>query len=141
LKKGVHVNQIVFLTGERDLLDSEKQQCGLSLESEMVQWAYIRSDLPKEIHVLFVNAPKKQRAGVWGRPQTIDTVAAWLGTNPQPGTCLGISNQPYVQYQDAVMRSLLPDTFTVETAGPAVQGEPTVALILDTIAKHLIYRM
>lgn len=137
-KKGIRFNQIVFLTGERPLIDSEKAICSLEMESQMVEWAYFQSDLPKDIPVVFINAPQKQREGKWVRPQTTDTIAAWLQTAPQPGSCLAVSNQPYVAYQMAVMQSLLPKEFELETVGPQVKGEPTVALILDTIAKTIV---
>ncbi len=138
-KKGTRFDKIVFLTGARPLRDAEKAACDLIWESEMVEWVYLRSELPKDIPASFINAPQKQVEGAWVRPQTIDTLRAWIQTEPKAGSCLGVSNQPYVGYQNAVMRSLLPAGFTVETVGPAVEGEPTVALILDTIAKELKY--
>ncbi len=138
-KKGVRFDQLVFLTGERPLLDSETAICSVEMESEMVEWAYSQSELPKEIPVIFINTAGRKKDSVWIRPQTVNTIAAWLQTNPRPGSCLAVSNQPYVDYQHAVLQSLLPSGFAAETVGPAVQGEPSVALILDTISKQLLY--
>jgi len=137
-KKGVSFKQFIFLTGERPLLASEKARCGFEWEWEMVEWAYLHSDLPRDVPVVFIRSPGKWVEGKWVRPQTRDTVISWKETSPNPGSCLGISNQPYVGYQNAVMRSLLPADFEVETAGAAIDGEPSVALILDTIAKQLL---
>ncbi len=138
-KRGIRFDQIVFLTGERPLLFSEKAVCSAEMEREMIEWAYHRSELPKEIPVLFINAPGKQVDGKWIRPQTADTILEWLKTQPHAGLALAVSNQPYVPYQRAVIESLLPDAFEVEAVGPEIKGEPTVALILDTIAKTLLY--
>jgi hypothetical protein len=126
---------LVFLTGERPLLDSEKEYLpGLQTESEMVRWVYEHSDLPKEIPPLFIEVPMKGNR----RPNTLDTIHAWLQTDPHPITCLALSNQPYVHYQQAVLDRLLP--FSVETVGNAVIGNPSVALMLDTLAREMTYK-
>lgn len=138
-KKGVRFGQLVFLAGERSLLASEKSICLLQMEGEMVEWLYQQSELSKDIPVLFINAEVKEIDGRWVRPQTSDTIVTWLKTNPIPGNCLAVSNQPYVQYQRAVLEWLLPDGFGAEVVGPEIKEEPTVALILDTIAKTLLY--
>jgi len=138
-QEGIRFDSIVFLTGARPLEESEKKQLeGLRTEREMAEWVYERSHLPKEIPVLFIDAPmKSSKEGVLVRPQTADTVFYWLKTGPQPGSCLAISNQPYVAYQDAVIHHYLPDVFELETAGPAASGSPSVAILLDTIAKEI----
>jgi len=137
-ERGVNFNEIVFLTGDRDLLLSERERSGCRIESEMVEWAYRQSDLSKDIPATFVFAPKQSESGFLRCPRTHDTVEAWLRLSPTPGRCLAVSNQPYVGYQHAVLNSLLPRGFSLETVGPGIQGEPTVALMLDTIAKQII---
>lgn len=132
---GAACDNIVFLTGERPLLDSEKKKLpNLRTEGEMVRWAYQQSNLPKEIPVSFVEAPMRGER----RPNSFDTIEAWLKTNPHPGSCLLISSQPYVHYQEAVFSRLL--SFPIEAAGPRVVGEPTVALLLDTLGRELFYQ-
>jgi len=139
-KQGVRFDQIVFLSGARPLQESEKQIVrNLATEREMVEWVYNHSDLPKEIPVLFIDAPMKQQDGIWVRPQTSCTIIHWLMTKPESGSCLAISNQPYAAYQDAVFRNYLPPGFNLETVGPAA-GSPSVAILLDTIAKELYTR-
>lgn len=139
LDKGICFHQIVFLSGERPLLDRERERLeGLETEFEMVRWVYDHSHLPREIAVLFIDARKKNLPGIW-RPQTDDTVFEWLKTNPSPGLCLAISSQPYVDYQNAVLRRLLPQEFTIETVGPKAKDSISVAVMLETVAKALLW--
>src|SRR5262249_44795878 len=134
LNEGLKVKQIVFLTGMRPLLDSEKSVCGKEWESEMARWVYENSQLPKNIPVTFVNAPQTQKDGKISRPTTRGTIIEWLQTKPTPGSCLAISNQPFVLYQDAVARSALPKHFSLETVGEKTE-KWTVAVVLDSVAK------
>lgn len=128
-------DRIVFLGGERPLQDSEKEKLpGLHTESEMIRWVYQHSELPKDVPVLFIEVPMKGSR----RPNTLDTIVAWLKTEPHPSTCLAISNQPYVHYQEAVLNRFVP--FSVEAAGPAIIGDPSVDLMLDTFAREMTYK-
>ena len=133
LASGVKINQIVFLTGMRELETWEKEALPENIywEWEMVEYVYQTSDLPKEIAVKIINAkaPSNQK-----RPSTIHTVAAWLEQKPTPGSCLAFSNQPYVPYQHAVLKNLLPEGLSLETVGDKAENW-SVALVLDTIAK------
>jgi hypothetical protein len=132
---GVTFDQLVFLTGERPLLASEKEQLpGLATESEMAKWVYQNAALSKQIPVLFIDVPMKGAQ----RPNTLDTVVAWLDTAPLPSSCLAISNQPYVHYQGAILDRYVP--FDVEMVGPSVLGDPSVDLMLDTLARELYYK-
>ncbi|HSX26123.1 MAG TPA: hypothetical protein VLE89_03860 [Chlamydiales bacterium] len=145
-KEGIQFDQIVFLTGERPLLDAEQSLTGLKTEREMAEWVYARSDLPKEIPVLFIDAPMKKGSKTTyylnriARPGLNDTLFFWLKTNPTPGDALLISSQPYLNYHQAVAEHHLPDPFTVEPAGPAASPTASVALILDTLAKQLSWQ-
>lgn len=140
LDSGIAFKEIVFLGGDRPLLDSEKEATGLKNESELMEWIYQRSNLPKEIPVSFVKAPMKMRAGIWRRPQTQDTVKAWLETTPKPGSSLAISSQPHVHCQGAIIDYFLPVGFTCETVGPKVTGDPSTPVVLDAIAMELFWR-
>lgn len=139
-EEGVRFEKIVFLTGQRPLQNSEKEMTGAETESQVAEWAYLHSELPKNLPVSFIDAPMKHIDGNWVRPNRGDTIRSWLNTQPLPGTCLVISNQPYVAYQKAVIQHCLSDEFPVETVGPGVKGSPSVALILDTIARELFWR-
>jgi hypothetical protein len=136
IDQGLQVKQIVFLTGMRKLLETEKTAPYLEWESQMVEWVYDHSTLPRKIPVLFVNAPAKSVQGKIVRPTTGDTIFEWLKKMPAPGSCLAISNQPFVPYQDAVVSNFLPPEFSLETAGEET-AQWSVALVLDSIAKTL----
>jgi hypothetical protein len=132
---GVTFDQLVFLSGERPLLESEKLHLSdLKTESQMVRWVYRHSSLPKDIPVLFIEAPMNGLR----RPNTLDTICAWLKTSPRPKSCLAISSQPYVHYQGAIFARFVP--FPIETVGGALKGTRSVALMLDTLAREWTYK-
>jgi hypothetical protein len=134
VSSGVTYDQIIFLTGARPLLDSEKKHLpDLKTEAEMMRWVYENSPLSKTIAAIWVDVPMKGTQ----RPNTYDTVLAWLEMNPHPDSCLAISNQPYINYQEAVLKRYIP--FPLDVAGPAVLGTPTVALMLDTLGREWHY--
>lgn len=140
VESGVSFDKLVLLTGERPLLESEKQKMkrengdDLQTEAEMMRWVYEASSLSKEASLLLINVPMKEGK----RPNTLDTILAWLETNPETESILAISNQPYVHYQQAVLESVVP--FKIEVVGPTIQGNPSVDLMLDTFARELIYQ-
>lgn len=133
VQTGITYNQLVFLTGERPLRESEELP-QLNTEAEMVQWVYDHSPLPKDVPLLIINVPMQGTK----RPNTADTVKAWLNTHPSPSSCLAISNQPYVHYQKAVLNHYLP--FEIDVAGPSILGDPSVDLMLDTVAREISYK-
>lgn len=73
------------------------------------------------------------------RPNTADTFNLWLRSKPKPGSCIAISNQPFIGYQHEVARSILPKNFTLETIGaddfPVTKDK--ILIHLDTIARWL----
>lgn len=135
IHSGATFDHLVFLSGDRPLLDSEREMLpDLKTESEMVRWVFEHSQLPKDVSVLFIEVPMKGAR----RPNTLDTIQAWLQTDPHPTSCLVISSQPYVHFQGAVFNRLV--SFPVETAGSAIEGDPTVDLMLDTLAREMTYK-
>lgn len=135
IKTGVTFDQIVFLTGDRPLLDAEKAILpDLKTEGEMVKWVYEHSEISKEISALFILAPMRNER----RPNSLDTIQAWLKFEPNPESCLIVSSQPYICYQGAIFARFLP--FSFEMAGPEITGHPTVALMLDTLGREIYYR-
>ena len=144
-KEGVRFDQLVFLTGERYLdhdLEHEALVCGCTTETDMMRMIYEQTDMPQELRVLpflLISAPQQlTEKGTMRRPNTQDTVKEWLKTNPLPGSCLAVSNQPYVAYQDTVMRTDLPEMFILETVGVAVDTrEVSVRDCLDSLARWL----
>ncbi len=160
---GVRFNKLIFLTGQRLLdpvLESEavlfdsankefpfpperakKTEMARLYETDMMKLVYMQSDLPaamRELPVLFVDAKGSFNLDQkWQRPNTSDTVEAWLAYTPEAGSCLVISNNPFIGYQHAVLSSLLPDNFVIETVGPGEPGDAKFSLYLDTLARWL----
>jgi len=117
-------------------------------ESDMIRMVVDQSHFSSELQfrMQVIDTPMQDTAeGKKRRPNTADTIREWLATKPLPGSCLAISNQPYVGYQESVLRSFLPlrqswapnMKFYLEMAGPAAEPDITVATTLDTLARWL----
>jgi len=157
-KRGVHVPQIVLLGSARPLNPKIETEDMLlndqsilpfrpgwhpdgtlpTTEYEMMKFIAEQADLPQDIRtrITVLNTPMKPGGA---RADTQDTINTWLATKPEPGSILAISHQPYVLYQDAVIRSLLPKNFSVETIGSAAKPNERVAMYLDSLAR-VIYQ-
>ncbi len=135
-KRGVRFNQLVMLTGERPLdPEHEKGTSSLNTETEMFLYLWSQADLPQSLRqtpLLIVNAPMTNT-----RPTTLDTIKEWLKQSPAPGSCLIVSNQPFNGYFDAVFRTYMPTTFTLETIGNVADPELPFAVFLDNLARCL----
>jgi hypothetical protein len=151
---GVTFDQIVLLTGQRDLNPTlESFPEGLTSETELFVHLMENHPLKWVAPYTVVDSPKSlQEDGSLRRPTTESTVCDWLLTKPRAGLCLAISSQPFVGYQEAVVRCFLPDGFEVEAIGPGTPTWPKVALdipnqniplpisiYLDNFAKWLYY--
>ncbi len=162
-QQGVRFSRIYFLSGERplevqyenpevfrddskSLLKMRKESLLGSLkfpetESQMTEFVWenfeIPEDMRREVQVHFINAPlkKDQKTGKTIRPNTNDTIDAWLKTQPAHGTYLAVSNAPHINRQDFVIRMIAPKEYTFETVGPAAKKEQKVAIFLDEIAR------
>ena len=161
-KQGVRFDRLVILGGERDLdpqLENEKvlfapESSPLKVradwvrpvkvpttEFEMMKMVIDQAVLPvdlKLVPITYINAPKvKTDMGVLRRPNTSDTIKEWLATNPTAGSVLLFSNQPYVGYQHACMKTYIPSTFEVETVGESASTQEKIAILFDTLARWL----
>jgi hypothetical protein len=160
-RAGVRFDTLVFLVGAR-LLDPTAENDNIVLNLKGTE-SYVRSDwqlkgskpateiqaarlvydqvaVPADMQhvpVVYVDTPMQRQGLVLRRPNTADTVVAWLATKPTPGSCLVISNQPYVVYQDAALRSALPPVFTIDTIGAVAPADCAVAIYLDTLARFM----
>ncbi len=157
---GVTFDHIIILGGQRPLDPSiERTQdlvqitdSNLSLrkgwtqpdvlptnENEMMQFIFDQTELPFDRNIItFVDTPmQRTKDGSIRRPNTGDTFATWLTQKPSPGSCLVISNQPYVSYQDTVARTYLPLRFNVETVGESAPDSMKISVTLDNIARWL----
>lgn len=159
---GLRFKKLVFLVGNRPLdenLESKEvilNHTNLNLplnnewkfsgelpktESEAAKLIWDQSDLPKEMketEIIFVDTPMQaDEKGSLKRPTTDDTVKLWLSKNPVPGSCIAISNQPFIKYQHSVLRRLLPSSFYLETVGAKVSEDKSIAVIIDSIARWI----
>lgn len=169
--KKIHIQpetQVIFLTGERDLFPEEneaqftdpnplKQDPSWQkpnvlpvTEDKAAEWIWNQSKLPDSLRkatITFVRA-KKNPDGK--RPTTFDTIQAWInGYKPKPGTCLSISSQPFVYYQEATIygvfkkAGLLEQGFSVEGIGLGVENgsldyfRENIAIVLDNFARTI----
>ncbi len=114
-------------------------------ELEMMQFVWDQAQIPDEMRqlpVTWVKAPTKPnpngRKSLPRRPNTGDTFKAWLKDFcPSPSCCVAISDQPNVGYQDAVLQTLRPPGFTVETVGAAASLDHKLALYFRQLAACL----
>lgn len=110
-------------------------------EYTLTQLLYKQADIPSTLRAVptqFLGTPMKiSNDGMHKRPNTADTIIDWLKTNPKPGNCLAISDQPQLLYQDSVLKTLLPLDFPVETVGAAAQVTTQIGEMLDALARYL----
>ena len=142
--QGIRFNQIVFLSGYRELHESElktlKEKYGrtdIKTEPEMMEFLYHTIDHAdlRRVPFVLVKAPARTLSnGSIARATTACTVNSWMELNPQPGTCMLISSQPHCVYQQVVAKTLLPKVFDLETVGKATQ-DTRIGVYLDTLAR------
>jgi len=131
----IQYKQIVFLTGQRFLdSDKEKETLTLGLKTEYDAAKYLMQKHGFH-NALIINAIGKNNAP---RPNTQDTVEEWRKTNPATGTVLAISNNPYIQRQDLILKNLLGSEFDIETIGDSAPDNINISVLLDELAR-LIY--
>lgn len=159
---GVQFKKIIVLGGERPLdatlehkdvlLNTQngilpckpnwKLQGSLpTTEMQMMQLVYDQTELPEtmcDIPVTFINTPMITLAnGTIRRPGFGETIQTWLSHNPEEGSCLIISNNPFIGYADSVVRTYMPHDFTIETVGSAASDETKLSVHLDNCARWL----
>jgi hypothetical protein len=135
--KSITSKKILFHCGTQLLPDYDLSwQLPIDVPTELATSRYLYQHmlLPiiKTIPVEFIAIPVGKNKT---RPNTADGVIAWLSTAPPPGSCLITSNQPYIHYQDAVFKTYLPSSYSVETVGPSLDNTP-LSEILDYTARY-----
>jgi hypothetical protein len=142
--EGVRFDQIVWLTGERPLdgrVDGLIDLCKNEAEAARLIWE--EADLPEEMKrlpALFIAVPMKKDGLNAKRPNTEDTLIAWLQIAKEPCKALFVSDQPFCGYQFAVIKAKLPESFLFDVVGPGV--DPTshpraAAITLDSLARWI----
>ena len=143
-EEGVRFKEVVWLTGERPLdprVDQLLERCANESEAARVLWEELEpaSDMRK-LPVLFVSVPMKEEGNMLKRPNTMDTIVAWLEQDPEPCKALFISTQPFCGYQFAVIKSGLPQEFLFDVAGPGANPSThpaAAAITLDCVARWI----
>lgn len=109
-------------------------------EAEIMQVVFDQTLLPSEwrqMPLTIVNAPlfphrEKQD------PSAEDTLHSWLETNPLPGTCLGISSQPFVRHVELMSQHWLGlKGFEIDCVGYAAGDVLNVSAAFDAVAKYV----
>lgn len=143
-KSGVRFEQIVWLTGERPLdsrVDAKSDLC--KTETEVARLLWEEADLPLEMKQLpctFIAVPMKGEAPHLRRPNTEDTLIAWLETGVGSCSALFVSDQPFCGYQYAVIDQAMPEEISFDVVGAGVdpRGHPLAAAVtLDSLARWL----
>lgn len=113
-------------------------------ESEMTRLVWEQSEIPAEmresVEVHFISAPMKEDAknGKMVRPTTDDTVVYWLKDSPRKGNYLAVTNAPYINRQDLVVRAIAPvGEYGFDTVGSAAGKNEQMAIFLDELARYL----
>ncbi|MDP0562440.1 MAG: hypothetical protein QS721_09000 [Candidatus Endonucleobacter sp. (ex Gigantidas childressi)] len=153
--EGVTSKQILFLTGERPLIQNidhidelVKKTTGGNLsesarpltETEGAKMIWISSPLPKSMKntdCRFITYPRIWTDNQWQRPNTRNTLQQWVKSNPPAGSVLIISDQPHAAYQQVVVQSELPDSFSTNLAAEAADPHTSLAIYLDALALWL----
>jgi hypothetical protein len=141
-ERGIRFDQIILLTGDRDLDDRIDKVPELEVyphnEAAAIGLLYRILPLPdemKDVPMTLIETPKIGSK----RPSTSDTVAQWMNQNPQPGTCLFVSNQPWIKYQRAVVEPQMRKAISFEVVGPqaSTSYRKRASVMLDNIARWL----
>jgi hypothetical protein len=142
-KNGIRFKNLICLGAQRpcDKNDIIPEWQNLKVqpktETEIIKFYLNTFHFPDSLNIVFVDTPMVVTKEMIKRPNTQDTVLEWLKCNPKPGSCLVISNNPYIKYQDAILKKNLPKDFEVETVGPASFEGVKISIYLDTICRWL----
>jgi len=140
---GLRYRRVYLLTGNAKIkhsltdfkaLPSVIANNKLETEAELVikVFKHIHSDTGIDPEVIQVIAIEKQH-----RPNTEDTLLAWLANKVKAKNLLIVSNQPFVLYQDSVTKRVLTPLYQLETVGDCMFSNTPIVVMLDAIARYL----
>ncbi|MDF2550583.1 MAG: hypothetical protein K0S07_1650 [Chlamydiales bacterium] len=149
--KGVRFQTLYMLSSNRPLdPDTESKarrdqllpsSIDCQSEIELLQALYNHLPLSPELRkvpVVWVSASLKfDSEGHATRPTPADVIQEWLKSHPRPGSCLAISQQPYIYYHKATLRHLLSQDFTLEAVGGKAEENLPLPVHLDNLARWL----
>lgn len=142
MQTGHTFDYIVLLGGERPLRDIEKEGLPETVNTEGQMMAYLacQSPLLADKKILLVNAPMTQKPdGTFTRPTFEGTLTHFSEIAPQDGSCLVVSNNPYIVRPTKMAQRILDKSrFPTEGAGPALNIEVTgILMVMDEFARTL----
>lgn len=114
--RGVRFKELILLAGQRERAPFENTTA--TTETEMMIQLFEQMDLPQEwktLPLVVIDSPIPEGKP---RPQTKHQLSDWMEQNPEPGSVLFVSSQPFVGRQDATARNHIP--FPLETIGMGV---------------------
>lgn len=142
-RRGCRFGTVVLLGGERPLEadELERAAAGVKTEAQMMEAVYNAHPGFTGQRMLLVNAPMTRKAdGGPARPTTDGTLEEFARRAPAGGTCLVISNNPYVVRQTLAARRILDQAgFPVDGAGAAISqaGADDIIMLMDEFARTL----
>ena len=158
IKTGYSFDTVVLLGGERPLKPEELEQLAnlqsspqvinqnidlnnIKTEAQVMEFAYkFNPDLQTQAK-LTINASMAQKPDrALARANTDDTILTFAKQAPQTGSCLVISNNPYVLRQTLVVKRLLDQNkFPTDGAGAAVSesNKSDIIMLMDEFARTL----
>lgn len=113
-------------------------------EIEMMEAIWSQTNLPSALKgtpTQFVATPAILNAdGALRRADTSATLRQWMKEEPElSGECLVLSSQPYVGYQDTVVRTHLPHSLYIETVGPEANPDMKLSVHLKNLAGWILW--
>ena len=142
-QQGCRFGTVVLLAGARLLRDVEKEGLPVDITTEAHMMVYIYEhhyQAPVNQKILLASAPAIQKEdGSVVPPTTDSTLVYFAKVAPHDGSCLVVSNQPYVARQTLVAQRILDQSrFPTEGTGKGV-AEVTggIVMFMDEFARTL----
>ena len=141
--KGISYQEIILVGGERLLQDFEKQGLPewVTTEGQMMQYIIERHPVLCADTFRLISAPLiRKDDGTYARPTTLSSLVHCATKVSVPGSCLVVTNNPYVLRQTKIAQKVLSRAgFIIDGAGSAYEYCPLhIFALLDEFAR-LIY--
>ncbi len=137
--RGVRFKELVLMAGQRKRASFE--QTDALTETEMMVQLFQEMDLPESWRTMPLTVVDSETPEGKKRPQTKHQLADWMELNPEPGSVLFVSSQPFIGRQDATARNHVP--FPLETIGMGVNyahfcEEPlAISIMIETLTRWI----
>ena len=150
IEKGL-TSKKVYLVGGLRRLTKETDRKAFEVfgeggtESDMLRWVVEnkKEHFPFLKDIDFVSSDTDYQiddAGGKRRPNTYDTVVTWADEYDDGGSVLCISNQPYIEYQTEVIRSVIGSKRKLSGCGSKIKSVSRKSVILDSLARTIFVK-